>query len=41
MLKLNKDIVTDSLESGVMVINVGIGHGDMSSNPGWDWLHVT
>ena len=24
---------------GVMVIVVGNGHGDMSSNPGWDWLH--
>ena len=24
---------------GVMVIIVGNGHGDMSSNPGWDWLH--
>ena len=23
----------------VMVIAVGNGHGDMSSNPGWDWLH--
>ena len=26
---------------GVMVIVVGKGHGDMSSNPGWDWLHFT
>ena len=26
---------------GVMVIIVGNGHGDMSSNPGWDWLHFT
>ena len=26
---------------GVMVIVVGIGHGDMSSNPGRDWLHFT
>ena len=26
---------------GVMVIVVGNGHGDMSSNPGWDWLHFT
>ena len=26
---------------GVMVIVVGIGHGDTSSNPGWDWLHFT
>ena len=22
---------------GLMVIVVGNGHGDMSSNPGWDW----
>ena len=22
---------------GVMVIVVGNGHGDTSSNPGWDW----
>ena len=26
---------------GVMVIVVGNGHGDMSSNPGRDWLHLT
>ena len=26
---------------GVMVIVVGNGHGDMSSNPGRDWLHFT
>ena len=26
---------------GVMVIVVGNGHGDMSSNPGQDWLHFT
>ena len=26
---------------GVMVIVVGIGHDDMSSNPGRDWLHFT
>ena len=24
---------------GVMVIVVGNGHGDSSSNPGWEWLH--
>ena len=24
---------------GVVVIVVGNGHGDMSSNPGRDWLH--
>ena len=27
--------------SEVMVIVIGIGHGDMSSNPGRDWLHFT
>ena len=26
---------------GVMVIVVGNGHGDISSNPGPDWLHFT
>ena len=26
---------------GVMVIVIGNGHGDMSSNPGQDWLHFT
>ena len=26
---------------GVVVIVAGIGHGDMSSNPGRDWLHFT
>ena len=26
---------------GVMVIVVGNGHGDASSNPGRDWLHST
>ena len=26
---------------GVMVIIAGYGHGDMSSNPGLDWLHFT
>ena len=24
---------------GVMVIVIGCGHGDTSSNPGPDWLH--
>ena len=26
---------------GVMVIVVGNGHGDTSSNPGRDWVHFT
>ena len=25
----------------VMVIVVGNGHGNTSSNPGWEWLHFT
>ena len=27
--------------SGVIVIVVGNGHGDTSSNPAWDGLHFT
>ena len=30
-----------SVARGVMVIVVGHGHGDTSSNPGRDWLHFT
>ena len=26
---------------GVMVIVLGNGHDDTSSNPEWDWLHFT
>ena len=26
---------------GIIVIVVGNGHGDTSSNPGRDWLHFT
>ena len=26
---------------GVMAIVIGNGHGNMSSNPGQDWLHFT
>ena len=29
------------ISSGAMVIFVGNGHGDTSSNPGRDWLHFT
>ena len=32
---------TYSVPSGVIVIVVGNGHGDTSSNPGRDWLHFT
>ena len=31
----------DICARGVVVIVVGIGHGDTSSNPGRDWLHFT
>ena len=31
----------DNSARGVMVIVVGNGHGDTSSNPGQDWLHIT
>ena len=30
-----------SVARGVMVIVLGIGHDDTSSNPGRDWLHFT
>ena len=33
--------ITQKTLGGVMVIVVGIGHGDTSSNPGWDWMHFT
>ena len=36
----NKDKVWGGAR-GVMVIVVGNGHGDSSSNPGRDWLHFT
>ena len=26
---------------GVMIIVIGIGHDDTSSNPGREWLHFT
>ena len=34
-------IYTDTCARGVMVIVVGNGHGNTSSNPGRDWLHFT
>ena len=34
----NKGIIRRGAR-GVMVIVVGNGHSDMSSNPGQDWLH--
>ena len=32
---------SDGGARGVVVIVVGNGHGDKSSNPGRDWLHFT
>ena len=41
----NKETTATTTKSGgargVMVIVVGYGHGDTSSNPGRDWLHFT
>ena len=37
IMPLNKE----TRARGVMVIVVGNGHGDTSSNPGRDWLHFT
>ena len=34
-------LVVLKIYHGVMVIVVGNGHGDTSSNSGWDWLHFT
>ena len=38
---INSLIAIISGAHGVMVIVVGNGHGDTSSNPGRDWLHFT
>ena len=38
---VKSQFITKQRARGVMVIVVGIGHGDASSNPGWDWLHFT
>ena len=39
MLSLLPFIIVIPSAWGVMVIDVGNGHGDTSSNPGRDWLH--
>ena len=39
--KQDASILTYSTTRGVMVIVVGNGHGDSSSNPGREWLHFT
>ena len=47
MYKTRHDWMGNKIQSnlggvrGVMVIVIGNGHGDPSSNPGWDWLHFT
>ena len=38
---LYKQVMAVGGARGVMVIVVGIGHNDTSSNPGRDWLHFT
>ena len=38
---LQEQITITGGAGGVMVIVVGNGHGDTSSNPGRDWLHFT
>ena len=40
-ISLSNHIIFYGGASGVMVIVVGNGHGDTSSNPGRDWLHFT
>ena len=39
--KLYTSICMSGGARGVMVIVVGNGHGNTSSNPGQDWLHFT
>ena len=39
--KLHNMKVMKGSTRGVMVIVVGNGHGNTSSNPGQDWLHFT
>ena len=39
--KLSKCVYGLTDARSVMVIVVGNGHGDKSSNPGQDWLHFT
>ena len=36
-----REIIWGRGACSVMVIVVGNGHGDTSSNPGQDWLHFT
>ena len=41
LLQLNINKWIHGGARGVMVIVIGNGHDDMSSNPGRDWLHFT
>ena len=36
-----KLVILKGSARGIIVIVVGSGHGDTSSNPGRDWLHFT
>ena len=38
---LRKPDTLNKTECGIMVIVVGNGHGNTSSNPGRDWSHFT
>ena len=38
---ISSDKSTKGGACGVMVIAIGNGHGDTSSNPGQDWWHFT
>ena len=40
MLRMSIDLMKGGTH-GAMVIVVGNGHGDSSSNPGREWLHFT
>ena len=41
VLNLRINLKCKCVICGVIVIAVGNGHGDTSSNPGRDWLHFT
>ena len=40
-IRLSKKLTYFGGASGLVVIVVGNGHSDTSSNPGRDWLHFT
>ena len=41
IIRMLIDLIKGNGSRGIMVIVVGNGHGDTSSNPGRDWLHFT